>query len=91
MWRLLQCSIKDLEEWSDKYVSWQLISTLLSLMINKSVSYSNSAIETLEKGVKMSKVNIKNTRTTSISGVFIVNFEQISQLFLVFLLWTLSK
>ena len=38
VWRLLQRSIKDLEEWSDKYVSWQLISTLLSLMINKSVS-----------------------------------------------------
>ena len=26
-WRLLQCFIKDLEEWWEKNVSWQLVST----------------------------------------------------------------
>ena len=39
----------------------------------------------------MFKVNNKDTRTTPRSGVFIVNFEHISQLFLVFLLLTLSR
>ena len=49
----------------------------------------------------MFKVNHKNTRTTTIkapeqrrrrrSGVFIVNFEHISHLFLVYLLLTLKK
>ena len=40
----------------------------------------------------MFKVNNKNTRTTSRrrSGVFIVNFEHISHLFLVFLLLTVN-
>ena len=39
----------------------------------------------------MSRVNNKNTRTTLRSDIFIVNSEQISHLFLVFLLLTLSK
>ena len=41
----------------------------------------------------MFKVNYKNTRTTSLSrsGVFIVNFEHISHLFLAFLLLILKK
>ena len=41
----------------------------------------------------MFKVNNKNTKTTgmSSSGVFIVNFEYISHLFLVFLLLNLIK
>ena len=35
----------------------------------------------------MFKVNNKDTRTTSMtSGIFVVNFEQIAQLLLVFLL-----
>ena len=37
----------------------------------------------------MFKVNNKDTKTTS--GVFIVNFEHISQLFLAFLLFTLNN
>ena len=42
-------------------------------------------IEILEKGVNMFKVNNKNTRTMSItsSGVSIVNFQNISHVFLV--------
>ena len=39
----------------------------------------------------MFKVNIKDTRRTPCSGVFIVNFEHISHLALVFLLLTLSS
>ena len=43
----------------------------------------------------MFQVNNKNTRTTSsrprYSDVFIVSFEQISNIFLVFLLFTLNK
>ena len=38
----------------------------------------------------MFKVNNKSTRTTS-SGVFIVNFKEISHLFLVFLLLPLNR
>ena len=38
----------------------------------------------------MFKVNNKNTRRRR-SGVFIVNFEQMSHLFLVFLLLTMNK
>ena len=42
VWRLLQCKLNKvkvnyLEEWSDNYVCWQLISSLISLMINKQV------------------------------------------------------
>ena len=39
----------------------------------------------------MFKLNNKNTRATSRFGVFIANFEHISQLFLMFLLLTLNK
>ena len=41
----------------------------------------------------MLKFNYKNTRTMSLtrSGVFIVNFEHISPLFLIFLMLTLNK
>ena len=39
----------------------------------------------------MSRVNNKNARITLRSDIFIVNSEQISHLFLVFLLLTLSK
>ena len=43
--------------------------------------------------INMFKVNNKDTSTTSWrrSGVFILNFEHISHLFLVFLLLTLNK
>ena len=44
---------------------------------------SKSAIETREKGVKYFQRHY--------SGVFIVNFEHISHLFIVFLLFTLNK
>ena len=50
------------------------------------------AIKTLEKVWNMFKVNNKDTRTVNeCSYVFIVNFEHISQLFLVFLLLTLKR
>ena len=46
-----------------------------------------STIKTLEKGVKY----VKEWRLWRRYGVFIVNFEYISHLFLVFLLLTLNK
>ena len=50
---------------------------------------SKSTVETLEKGVKLcSKLTIK---TPERGRVFIVNFEHISHLFLVFLLLTLNR
>ena len=54
---------------------------------------SNSRVETLQKGVKYVQVNKKITKTTSMtsSGVFIINFEHISHLFLVFLLLTFNR
>ena len=45
--------------------------------------YSASTTKTLEKGVK----KLRHRRR---SGVFIVRFEQISDIFLVFLLFTLN-
>ena len=39
----------------------------------------------------MFKENNKNAGATSLSGAFIVNFEHLSHLFLVFLLLTLNK
>ena len=52
-----------------------------------------SAIETIGKGVTYVNVNNKNTRMTLITSFwcFIVNFELISHLFLVFLLLTLNR
>ena len=52
-------------------------------------------IETLEQGVKYVQSNNKDTRTTDRrywrrSGVFIINFEHISYLVIVFLLLTLN-
>ena len=54
---------------------------------------SKLIVETLEQGVKLFKVNNKDTRTTPLASfcVFIVNFENISNLVLVFLLLTLSR
>ena len=53
---------------------------------------SESTIKTLEKGWNVFKVNNKVTRTMSQpSSFFIVNFEHISHLFSVFLLFTLNK
>ena len=55
---------------------------------------SKLTIETLEQGVKYVKVNKKNNtperRHWRRFGVFIVNFEHISHLVLVFLLLTLN-
>ena len=50
-----------------------------------------STIETLEKVWNMLKINNKNIRTMSVSSFwfFTVNFEHISHLFLVFLLFSL--
>ena len=39
----------------------------------------------------MFKVNNKNNRTTSLTGVFVVKFEYISNLFLMLLVLTLNK
>ena len=50
---------------------------------------SKLTIETLDKVRSMFKVNNKDTKTTPF-GVFIVNFEHVSHLALVFLLLTLN-
>ena len=47
------------------------------------ITCSNSTIQTLEKDIKFARRRR--------SGVFIVNFEHVSQLFLVFLLLTFNK
>ena len=58
---------------------------------------SKPSIERLEKGCNMFKVNRKDTRTSSVTlrmtpeCRFIVNFEYILHLFLVFLCLILSK
>ena len=54
---------------------------------------SKLAIEALEKGVKyiQSKIKAPERRQWRRSGVFIVNFEHISHLFLVIILLTLNK
>ena len=54
---------------------------------------SKSTIETLEKGEICSKLTIKTPerRQWHRHGVFVVNFEHISYLFLEFLLLTLNK
>ena len=51
---------------------------------------SRSIIETLEKGVKYVQ-SVLCSICSICSGVFIVNFEHTSPLFLVFLLLTLNK
>ena len=53
----------------------------------------NSTIETLQKGVKYSKLTIKTSerRQWCRSGVFIFNFEQISDIFPVLLLTDWNK
>ena len=59
----------------------------------KTFSWSKSTIETLEKDVKyIQKVPIKTAerRHRRCSRVFSVNFDHISQIFLVFLLLTLN-
>ena len=54
---------------------------------------SMSTMEIVQKGVKCSKLKIKTRekRHCCRAGVFIGNFEHISHLFLVFLLWNLNK
>ena len=58
----------------------------------QTITCSKLTIGTLEKIDMRSKFTIKTPERSqwSRSGVFIVNFEHISHLFLVFLLWTLS-
>ena len=62
-------------------------------MSQQAITCSKLTIETLEQGRNMLKSNNKDTRTTPWrrSGIFIVSFEQISHLVLVFLLLTLSR
>ena len=61
------------------------------LMVSQAAfTCSKLTIKTLKQGVIMLKVNKKVTRTTPRSRVFIVNFEHIPHLVLVFVLLTLS-
>ena len=53
------------------------------------ITCSKLTIETLEQGVKY--VQSLKLRQCRRSGVFIINFEEISHLVLVFLLLTLSR
>ena len=60
---------------------------------HSAITCSKLTIETLDQGVKCSKLTIKTPqrRHSRRSGVFIVNFEHISHLALVFLLLNLSR
>ena len=58
-------------------------------IFQRTFTCSKLTMKTLEQGVKMFKVNNKDSRTTR-SGVFIVNCEHISHLVLVSLLLTLN-
>ena len=53
--------------------------------LEPAITYSKLTIETLEQGVKYVQRNILKY------GIFIVNFERISHLVLMFLLLTLSR
>ena len=74
-----------------------LLNTLSRLAIKQAqsaITCSKLTIETLEQGVKyVLKLMIKTPerRHWRRSGIFIVNFEHISHLVLVFLLLTLSR
>ena len=72
----------------DNVAGWFLV-ILENLMLQEvtqlAFTCSNSTIETIEKGVKYIQ------RQWDRLGVFIVNFEHISHLVLVFLLLTLSR
>ena len=59
-------------------------------IFNKTASL-NDAGKIYPVGIYLLKVNNRNTRTRCRSGVFIVNFEHISHLVLVFLLLTWSR
>ena len=63
-----------------------------NLTTQSAITCSKLTIETLELGVKCSKITkTPERRQWRRSDVFIVNFEHISHLVLVFLLLTLSK
>ena len=66
--------------------SLEVVRNIFHNITKPAFTYSKLKIEALEQGVNMFKVNNKDTRT----GVFIVNFEHISHLILVFLLLTLN-
>ena len=53
--------------------------------LEPAITYSKLTIETLEQGVKYVQRNILKY------GIFIVNFERISHLILMFLLLTLTR
>ena len=66
-------------------------SNFKKVLITQQISTcSKKIIETLEKDINMFKVDNKDTMTSSCCA-FIVNFEHISHISLVFLLMTLSK
>ena len=72
----------------DNVAGWFLVileNLMLQEVIQLAFTCSNSTIETIEKGVKYIQ------RQWDRLGVFIVNFEHISHLVLVFLLLTLSR
>ena len=60
-------------------------SSIIKIITLQRNTCSKLTTETVEKGVNIFKVNSKDT------SVFIVNFEHVSHLFLVFLLLTLRK
>ena len=64
-----------------------------NLPTQPAITCSKLTIETLEQGVKCPKLTIKISEQSHwrCSGVFIVNFEHISYLVLVFLLLTWSR
>ena len=84
--------LPDLEE--TIFCSFLLLILLFFSKSQETFSCSKSTIETLEKKCEIcSKLTIETPERPQSrrSGVFIVNFEHISHLFLVFLLLTLNR
>ena len=81
------------QKWRLRRITNLLKSTQLTFTCSDSTIEKGETIDTPEKVWNMLKVNNKNTRATSMSlfGIFVLNFEHISHVFLVILLLTLSK
>ena len=62
-------------------------------VISTVITWEGRALETLEKSVKYVPVETleKGAKYVQNSGVFIINFEKSSDLFLVFLLFTMNR
>ena len=85
--------IQHRKHWSNVFVhEFELVLTYV-IVGEQTNTYSNSTIETLEKGMEYVQTNNKDTGATSMTSFchFIVNVEHISLPFLMFLLLIMSR